>query len=771
VASSFEQLIFEILATDRNASAAFDRFRGQVDKTSRSVDDNTGKLDRNAKSMDNLGNRAASTTPLLGNLAGSGGMAAMIAAGVALSPVIATVATGVAGFGLAAYGAVAPVLKASQASGGLAANMAKLDPEQQKVAVSLLALGKQYDAFQKALQPTVLSVFGKGIQIAGHLMHDIQPVAQATGKALGVLLDRIDAEFKSGTWQKFFGFMATSAGPDMKLLGNLIIDLAHSLPSLLESLQPVAVGLLRFTDDVLKATGAVADFMAAEEKKGGQQGSFGKQISDFLKYGYGTKYKNQVLAAAAAQSELDNRLKNAGTSTKNLLQPIGAFKSGLQSAKTATQNESAAVTVLTTALKGLNSGLLTTEADQVAWKQAQQAATAAIKANTGSLDSNRSSALAARSAIINSTQAALTFANQEVTVHKNTDAASAIIRAQITYLQQHAGKSKIAAAEIDALRQALAKLPHNTTANVNVHGGGSGSIVLDATGAAAKIRSILAFHAEGGLIKGGTPGRDSVLAALTPGELVVPAGMVRAGAVEHLRGQLPGFATGGFVGTAAEFRGAPPWAAGQAGRWGTSALGPAIGAVVNAVRAALHAAAASQLPSGGGPASGAVGALQRYAASLFPSYGWGPGMIGSLIALWNGESGWNPTARNPSSGAFGIPQALPPGKMGALAASGNAAAQIRWGESYIHSVYGDPMRAYSMWLSRSPHWYDQGGWLPPGVSVAVNNTGRPERVGGGGNTYVIHNHVAPGANLAEVGRVTVEAIRQFEKRSGSGWRR
>src|SRR5205823_1460984 len=40
----------------------------------------------------------------------------------------------------------------------------------------------------------------------------------------------------------------------------------------------------------------------------------------------------------------------------------------------------------------------------------------------------------------------------------------------------------------------------------------------------------------------------------------------------------------------------------------------------------------------------------------------------------------------------------------------------------------------------------------------------------GGNTYVIHNHVAPGAHPAEVGRATVEAIRQFEKRSGKSWR-
>jgi hypothetical protein len=34
--------------------------------------------------------------------------------------------------------------------------------------------------------------------------------------------------------------------------------------------------------------------------------------------------------------------------------------------------------------------------------------------------------------------------------------------------------------------------------------------------------------------------------------------------------------------------------------------------------------------------------------------------------------------------------------------------------------------------------YDRGGWLPPGVSLAVNNTGRPEPVGGGGVTVVVN---------------------------------
>src|SRR4029077_7850131 len=54
-------------------------------------------------------------------------------------------------------------------------------------------------------------------------------------------------------------------------------------------------------------------------------------------------------------------------------------------------------------------------------------------------------------------------------------------------------------------------------------------------------------HAEGGFISGGKPGKDSVPAMLMPGEVVVPTAMVRAGAVDHLRGALPGFAAGGQV--------------------------------------------------------------------------------------------------------------------------------------------------------------------------------------------------------------------------------
>jgi hypothetical protein len=81
------------------------------------------------------------------------------------------------------------------------------------------------------------------------------------------------------------------------------------------------------------------------------------------------------------------------------------------------------------------------------------------------------------------------------------------------------------------------------------------------------------------------------------------------------------------------------------------------------------------------------------------------GAISCLEPLWEHESGWNVTAENPSSGAYGIPQALS-GTM--MASSGpdwqtNAATQIRWGLTYIQGRYGSPCGAWAH--EESDNWY------------------------------------------------------------------
>lgn len=63
--------------------------------------------------------------------------------------------------------------------------------------------------------------------------------------------------------------------------------------------------------------------------------------------------------------------------------------------------------------------------------------------------------------------------------------------------------------------------------------------------------------------------------------------------------------------------------------------------------------------------------------------------LGRLIAR---ESGWNRFARNPYSGAYGIPQALPGSKMAVVAGdwSWNGYTQIRWMLRYVRARYGSP---------------------------------------------------------------------------------
>jgi hypothetical protein len=120
-------------------------------------------------------------------------------------------------------------------------------------------------------------------------------------------------------------------------------------------------------------------------------------------------------------------------------------------------------------------------------------------------------------------------------------------------------------------------------------------------------------------------------------------------------------------------------------------------------RAAAPAAASPAVPAG---CSGYAG-NQLIACTLLPSFGFALSEMPPLVNLWNGESGWNTTATNPSSGAYGIPQALPADKMASAGADWqtNPATQIRWGLGSIKSVYGTPTNAWAMWQSRSPHWY------------------------------------------------------------------
>ena len=96
---------------------------------------------------------------------------------------------------------------------------------------------------------------------------------------------------------------------------------------------------------------------------------------------------------------------------------------------------------------------------------------------------------------------------------------------------------------------------------------------------------------------------------------------------------------------------------------------------------------------------------QAYAASQLAKFGWGQDQMQALITLWNRESDWSTTATNASSGAYGIAQALPGGKMASAGADWqtNYRTQIDWGLGYIKDRYGSPANALAFHYAHN--WY------------------------------------------------------------------
>ncbi len=121
-------------------------------------------------------------------------------------------------------------------------------------------------------------------------------------------------------------------------------------------------------------------------------------------------------------------------------------------------------------------------------------------------------------------------------------------------------------------------------------------------------------------------------------------------------------------------------------------------------------AKAAALGLSAGPAVGGQENLsaqdpQTVAEALLSKFGFDSSQMSCLVPLWMGESGWRINAENASSGAYGIPQALPGSKMATAGADWrtSAATQIEWGLGYIHDRYGTPCGAWS--FKQGHGWY------------------------------------------------------------------
>ncbi|MQS15427.1 transglycosylase SLT domain-containing protein [Streptomyces kaniharaensis] len=118
--------------------------------------------------------------------------------------------------------------------------------------------------------------------------------------------------------------------------------------------------------------------------------------------------------------------------------------------------------------------------------------------------------------------------------------------------------------------------------------------------------------------------------------------------------------------------------------------------------AALLAGVAGLTALGAGvmPATASAATPQQIAAKIVPA-----NQLASFSQIISHESSWNVTATNPSSGAYGLAQALPGSKMASAGADWktNPTTQIKWALNYMNTRYGSPNAAWAFWQTH--HWY------------------------------------------------------------------
>lgn len=327
-----------------------------------------------------------------------------------------------------------------------------------------------------------------------------------------------------------------------------------------------------------------------------------------------------------------------------------------------------------------------------------------------------------------------------------TSSYTRVINAALPFLERAAGHNKALRHEIQLLIDTERRM-RSEQVNITVSAHGSWAVV----GGGHRVLRGGGVPGQGGALHGlymttGTRGVDDQLIRVQKGELMVPPDIVDSGAVDHLRGLIPGFLRGGVAGSYSS--GSVPFGLPGLDKWMRSENDLTISAIADQTAAALHRAASAPAPGGGRvgwrPGAG-VAQWQGVVESALAQLGLPDAYKLLVLYQMMTESGGNPNIVNTTDSnwvaghpSVGLMQVIA-GTFAANAGPYLSTGPFSWGVSvnpmanvYSALHYGaNNGRGFGTGPGQigSGHGYARGGWITEPMLGIGLRTGRVSTLG------------------------------------------
>jgi hypothetical protein len=137
-------------------------------------------------------------------------------------------------------------MQGASANNSLGASMVKLSPAAQSLMQHYVSLRDAFKTWRTALEPTVLPIFAKGLDLVKSQLPSLTPLVQGSAHAFSGLMDKVIEGSKSPAFAQFKKQMTALAPKAITGLGTAAGNVAVGFGSIIQAFLPSAPAVLNF---------------------------------------------------------------------------------------------------------------------------------------------------------------------------------------------------------------------------------------------------------------------------------------------------------------------------------------------------------------------------------------------------------------------------------------------------------------------------------------------------------------------------------------------